>query len=253
MKAPGRFRTIRASARWCRPTWLSRCTICPGFPLGSVILREGVFTAAVGSLVLRFEDRSSHASEPEQGVSPIGAIMRLLQVGEALSLNRPESSAFQRVTPVHVRVGESAAYGVTPGGGEVHLTLRAWDDVRLEGLYESLLAAAGQEATRDGLTLTAETLQRFASNVNSPELVRAVRAAASVAGLDSMDLPSPIKAGEDFGLFGSRFPACLFGLGAGEETPALHSPDYDFPDSLIGSGVSLFRGLIDGAVGSESR
>ena len=29
-------------------------------------------------------------------------------------------------------------------------------------------------------------------------------------------------------------------LGAGETQPALHNPDYDFPDALIPVGVSIF-------------
>lgn len=67
-----------------------------------------------------------------------------------------------------------------------------------------------------------------------------------------VELPSPVKAGEDFGLFGSRFPSCLVGLGAGKETPVLHSPDYDFPDDLIGPGVALLRALVDAALGTEA-
>ena len=37
----------------------------------------------------------------------------------------------------------------------------------------------------------------------------------------------------------------MFGLGAGEETPALHNPDYDFPDELIETGVRLFRRIAE--------
>jgi len=36
----------------------------------------------------------------------------------------------------------------------------------------------------------------------------------------------------------------MFGLGAGETAPALHNPDYDFPDGLIGSGGAMFRRII---------
>jgi metal-dependent amidase/aminoacylase/carboxypeptidase family protein len=30
-------------------------------------------------------------------------------------------------------------------------------------------------------------------------------------------------------------------LGAGQDHPALHNPDYDFPDALIGPGVTIFH------------
>ena len=45
---------------------------------------------------------------------------------------------------------------------------------------------------------------------------------------------------EDFGHFTARFPGALFGLGAGVEQPALHHPDYDFPDALLQHGVRFF-------------
>jgi metal-dependent amidase/aminoacylase/carboxypeptidase family protein len=37
----------------------------------------------------------------------------------------------------------------------------------------------------------------------------------------------------------------MFGLGAGNDTPALHNPDYDFPDKLIPTGINMFRSIID--------
>ena len=36
----------------------------------------------------------------------------------------------------------------------------------------------------------------------------------------------------------------MFGLGAGEDCPAIHNPDYDFPEELIETGVDLFSEII---------
>jgi metal-dependent amidase/aminoacylase/carboxypeptidase family protein len=33
-------------------------------------------------------------------------------------------------------------------------------------------------------------------------------------------------------------------LGAGQTCPALHNPDYDFPDDLIPLGVRIFHQLV---------
>ncbi|MEM1121954.1 MAG: hypothetical protein AAGJ18_15995 [Bacteroidota bacterium] len=32
----------------------------------------------------------------------------------------------------------------------------------------------------------------------------------------------------------------MFGLGAGENTPALHQNDYDFPDDITTYGIAVF-------------
>jgi len=36
----------------------------------------------------------------------------------------------------------------------------------------------------------------------------------------------------------------MFGLGAGESTPALHNPDYDFPDDIRPAGARVFIELL---------
>ena len=32
----------------------------------------------------------------------------------------------------------------------------------------------------------------------------------------------------------------MFGIGSGENCPALHNPDYDFPDELIDNASDIF-------------
>ena len=38
----------------------------------------------------------------------------------------------------------------------------------------------------------------------------------------------------------------MFALGAGDTSPQLHNPDYDFPDELIPVGFKLFREIVEG-------
>jgi metal-dependent amidase/aminoacylase/carboxypeptidase family protein len=35
----------------------------------------------------------------------------------------------------------------------------------------------------------------------------------------------------------------MFGLGSGENVPALHNPDYDFPDEIIQAGIDIFYNI----------
>jgi len=58
------------------------------------------------------------------------------------------------------------------------------------------------------------------------------------------ELSSPFKFGEDFGLFTTKFKGAMFGLGAGENLPELHNPDYDFPDGIAPIGIQMFESLI---------
>lgn len=53
-----------------------------------------------------------------------------------------------------------------------------------------------------------------------------------------------MRASEDFGRFASPTTrAAMLFLGTGETHPALHNPDYDFPDDLTPIGTNIFNRL----------
>ncbi len=215
----------------------------PGFAMHAIVLKSGVLTPAVRSIVFRFRGRTAHASQPLLGENPTIAIGELVAAGAAMCVHDEQSDEFRLVTCVHVRVG-SVAYGVSAGDGEVHFTMRAWSDDRLELLQTELVEHASARASADGLTLEWHTLEDFRSNHNDPTVTEMVASAARQAGLDVVDAPVPLVAGEDFGLFTSRFPCCMVVLGAGEDNHPIHNAYYDFPDELISTGVRLYEAVL---------
>jgi metal-dependent amidase/aminoacylase/carboxypeptidase family protein len=84
----------------------------------------------------------------------------------------------------------------------------------------------------------------FTANENEPEAVDLIRFAAADLQMDHKQLEYPMRWGEDFGLFTQHFGGAMFGIGAGVDCPALHNPDYDFPDELIESSVNLFYHIL---------
>ena len=223
----------------------------PGYPPGAVIVRDGIITAAVQGLAVHWQGRTSHASQPEFGRNPATAITDALQ--HALGCSRPDPARpdFRLVTPVHLRVGAPGAYGVAAGDGELHLTVRAWTNAGLETLIAEITGHCEHLARRDGLEVRFETRQPFAANHNDPATANEVRKAALACGLEVIELREPLKGGEDFGLFTARFPCCLVLVGASENMPALHNPDFDFPDALIEPGVRLMHTIVRQVLGGE--
>lgn len=215
----------------------------PEFELGAVLIKEGIFTASINSLVIRLKGHTSHAAEPEKGKNPGAAIANILLFAEQLNDNNPASETFSLVTLVHVNIG-SKAYGTSAGEGEIHFTLRCFDEARLRKLERDLLVFAGEEATKDGLKIEHQFLETFFANNNDKEAVQVVKHAAMAALLPLQWMSVPFKWGEDFGLFTKHFAGCMVGLGAGVECKPLHHPAYDFPDSLIEKGVALFTSII---------
>jgi metal-dependent amidase/aminoacylase/carboxypeptidase family protein len=66
-------------------------------------------------------------------------------------------------------------------------------------------------------------------------------------------MPTPMRWSEDFGRFGDDgAKAALLYLGAGENLPQLHNPDYDFPDALIPVAADLFCQILQDILGPEA-
>lgn len=216
----------------------------PGYPLHSVVVREGTFTAAATSFIIRLHGKTSHAAEPEKGINPAYAIAEMLQETAELSVTDLENPDFALVTPVYMTLGEKS-YGVSAGYGELHLTLRAWDNENIDKLSQRVEKACLDIAKKHQLETETDWVETFRANINDADLIRHVRNAAEDLGLDTIERNTAFKWGEDFGLFTEKFRGAMFGIGAGENQPALHNPDYDFPDALIETGANIFYTLIN--------
>jgi amidohydrolase len=215
----------------------------PGFPMNMVVTRHGSFTPSVKSLVIRLVGKTAHAAEPEHGINPALAIAEIIQRAHEMSVPDIEDTGFFLITPIHINMGE-IAHGISAGDAELHFTIRSWTAERTKRKGDELKTAVEEIGTRNGLQVNCTWTQEFEANENDLQLVDIIRNAAASSGLSQQNAEKPFKWGEDFGVFTQRFPGAMFGLGAGSETPALHNPDYDFPDELIATGVNLFCSII---------
>jgi amidohydrolase len=215
----------------------------PGYAMHTVVVKNHEFTANVKSLIIKLHGKTSHAAEPELGWNPSSAISKILLKAEELTFNTPESKDFFLITPVFLNMGE-LAYGISAGYGEIHFTIRSWSTKLIDEKCDALLQYVQEVCGLDKLKPDISWTQVFQANVNDPVAVNYVRKAASLLNLDLHERGYPFKWGEDFGLFTQRFPGAMFGIGAGEDTPALHNPDYDFPDEILANSVHMFYNII---------
>lgn len=216
----------------------------PGYPLGQIVVKTGAFTPAVQSIILKLQGHTAHAAEPENGLNPALALAEVLQLAKSLEVPNAKDHAFRLLTPVYMELGEKA-YGVSAGEGEVHFTLRAWTKESMDALVKALLSGVGEICDSHRLQWEHSWTDSFRANFNQEALVEKIRASAEGNQYAIHEMEQPLKWGEDFGAFTEIFPAAMFGIGAGEESPALHHEDYDFPDELIEVGVKMFWQIIN--------
>ncbi|NRP20277.1 putative hydrolase YxeP [Ensifer adhaerens] len=222
----------------------------PGLPLGHVALAEGPVNCASRGMKIVLSGKTSHASCPEDGIAPTFAMARLLEELTGLGAGGRLDADFTLVTVTHARLGEPA-FGISPGRAEIWATLRTLTDVRMTGLVESAETLVRSHAEAAGLVSSISYEDIFHQCSNAPAAVDELRRALVDEEIshDRGATALPMKGSEDFGLFGRVAPSAMFFLGAGEDHPRLHNPDYDFPDALIAVGARAFMRTIRNLLG----
>ncbi len=215
----------------------------PGFAKNEIVYKHQSFTAHIKSLIIKLTGKTAHAAEPEKGHNPDLAISELIQYCHELTNNIPARDDFFLITIVHVNVGDTA-YGISAGYGELHLTIRAWDKNTFDKNCEQLLSRINTTANKYSLTTDMEWTQTFHANQNNITAVENIKAAADQLNISNTEIAHPFKWGEDFGLFTQHCKGAMFGIGAGESCPALHNPDYDFPDDITETGIQIFYQIL---------
>ena len=195
--------------------------------------------------------RTSHAAAPQDGISPAPAIARLLAELPALGPGGDLNEDLALATVTHASMGEPA-FGISPGAGEVWVTLRTVTDVRMAELIAAAEMLAQQAATDVGLRISIAFDDVFEACSNHPEAAAVLNAACEAAGCPAELRQQPQRWSEDFGQFGKQAKAAMFWLGSGTVQPQLHNPDYDFPDAAIPVGLSVFRETVNALLGSTA-
>lgn len=214
----------------------------PGYPENNVIIRDGHFAAASRGMIIRLSGHTAHAGHPEAANSPVLALATLLKDLSALPGLSTSFNTAAHITVVHARLG-AVAFGTTPGEAEILATLRSYEPQVMEKLAKDASRLVVETSRAHGLKSEIGWTEIFDPTSNTPEETKVIRTVAQKLSLPVIEKETPFPWSEDFGTFTERYPGALFGLGAGEKTPQLHTAEYDFPDALIPKGVQLFLGI----------
>ena len=231
------------------PDWAFAIHNEPGRPFGHVSTRVGLINCASQGLAIKLTGKTAHAAEPEMGVSPAPAIAALIPALGALGMGGELTEAFKLVTVTHVHIGEPT-FGIAPSEGQIFATLRAADDSAMDGMMDAARKMATQLAQDHGLDVAFEDHDVFNASINDAAATQVAQTAMDRLGVPHSDVGLPMRASEDFGVFGWGAKAAMLCLGPGEDFASLHNPDYDFPDDLIPVGVSIFHQIARDLLGT---
>ena len=216
----------------------------PGENLNNVLLMKNGFSAEVQSFSVHLNGKESHASEPENGINPAYVITSIIGGLSELNVNDSMDAKFSVLTPVHINVGDTS-YGISPGRGEIHYTIRTWSKATMIGLKKSIEDIIYKNCLSENISFEIDWFEYFPASENDADCNEYIKEVALAHNIDLIEREYPLKFGEDFGWFSRQYKTAMFGLGAGVDSPALHHADYDFPDEIIETGIRMFSGLIE--------
>ncbi len=212
----------------------------PGYPAGTVLLRNGTFACASQGLVIRLTGRQAHAAYPETGVDPTS-----LASGIVLKLNdflRQKWRGMVLATVVEMRFG-SPSFGISAGEGSLSLTLRAKFGDELTALVGKIVRFTSEEAEKRGIRAEFTDVDVFPETSVSQELHGLAEKVCKSEGIPFLELPEPMRWSEDFGHYAQKAKTLFVGIGAGEDSPALHTDAFTFNDELLPTAIRFFTGV----------
>lgn len=211
----------------------------PGVKKNSIVLRDGNFSAASKGMTIKLFGKTSHAAEPENGISPADAISQIITQLHKLRDNKSNYKDLVLLTIINIQLGE-ISFGTSPGYGVVRITLRSFENDDMDILTANAEKIIEDIAESEKLKCEISYSEVFPASVNNQECFNIVEQAASENNFTKEYIEKPFKWSEDFGYFSQKYKSCLFGLGSGISQPPLHNPDFDFHDEILETGINMF-------------
>ena len=212
----------------------------PGYQEKTVVYRPGLTQPSSEGLKISFHGKTSHASAPEEGCNPAGIISRVILYAEKMSGKRSGGMVLCTVTGIRLGSGD---FGISPGDGDLFLTLRAEHEEELHGFEHDIRTFAAKEAEAAGIRAECSIHDYFPETRNDASCLEKILRAALDTGIPTAQMHDLWRASEDFGWYLKECPGAMIYIGSGGNAPALHTAAYDFNDGILETAADLFTAL----------
>ena len=209
----------------------------PGLEKGKIFSKPGEMMSRSAELDVDIFGKSAHIGRSWEGIDATEAACIFLQ--KAYELERSVPADIRRLLKFgHIQSGTVrnalSAHARMEGG------LRAFSDEVFFGLRDRLLEIAKEVENQFGCTVKVHTSNGYPAIHNPKELHDKVYA---IAPFEHLEEPSMTT--EDFSWYQRYVPGMFFFLGLGD-SPALHSDNFDFDESVLNIGADFFEKIVEG-------
>lgn len=213
----------------------------PEMAFGSVFAPDGALMASSDRFTLEISGLSSHPALPHQGSDVILSACAIADLVHQTFLRRRAASE-QAIISITDFIAAGSDVTI-PSQAELRGTIRCLNDQARTEAWKWIEEKTAKIAAVYDTRARAEIRRGCPATRNTPHCAEIVRRAVREIG-GAAKLVTDLQAsmgGDDFAYFAERWPSAYFWLGAGHQSPLLHTSNFDFNDDLIPLGVSTLE------------
>ena len=217
----------------------------PGIAVGKFASVPGIRTAAGAFFDIKVIGKGGHGAFPQFAIDPITIAAEIIGAIQTIisRATSPNDSAVLSITKVHA----GDAYNVIPESAMLSGTVRTFAIDKIQEIERQMISISEGISKAHGGTALVEFNTLFLPVLNEEEATDlATEVCRDMVGHDNVITTGSGGTGsEDFSFMSNEVPGCYVIIGNGEDSNALHNPNFDFNDEALVYGGSFFARVIE--------
>jgi hippurate hydrolase len=213
------------------------------YPSGSIVVDEGVVSAAYDTFTINVSGRSAHASRPHEAIDALvagSAIVMAIEEWVAKEV-KPTKTAVVAIGSFH----SGTAPNVVAGSAILKGSIRTLNADQREELKDGITQTIESVALSSGISVEVEFQDMAPSMFNDPDMTElARRAAAETVGDERLlEMVELNMSSEDFSYFQQQVPGCYVRFGAyveKQDSTIAHCGRFEFNPGALAVGAAFF-------------
>ena len=217
----------------------------PGIAVGKFASVPGIRTAAGAFFDIEVIGKGGHGAFPQFAIDPITIAAEIISAIQTIisRATSPNESAVLSITKMHA----GDAYNVIPERAVLSGTVRTFTMEKMQEIEQQMVSISEGISKAHGGTALVEFNTLFLPVLNEEEATDlATEVCGEMVGRDNVITTGSAGTGsEDFSFMSNEVPGCYVIIGNGEDSSALHNPNFDFNDEALVYGGSFFARVIE--------
>jgi hippurate hydrolase len=214
----------------------------PGHPVGAFAIRPGPLMAAADRFTIKVEGRGGHAAHPNKTVDTLLVTAQIVVALQSIASRNVDPLESAVVSVCSFKSGDT--YNVIPQHATLLGTVRTLKPEVQDLVQGRISEIATSVAAAFGAKATVDYVRGYPVTFNHPEQTEFMANVAEMVGTGVTRNVPPQMGAEDFSYMLIERPGAYIFLGNGNSAQC-HHPAYDFDDSAIPYGVSLWAKIIE--------